>query len=209
MDGKSWIILVDRENSFRDVPNDYVQLSEPKKVRYIRYHNIHVPMANLAISDLRVFGKGSGKMPLPVKNVRVQRSKDRREVTLQWKSQSNCQGYVVRWGILPNKCYSSWTVYDKNTHLLKCLSVDQDYYFSVIAFNENGISKASDIVKPKAQEWKKLSSNRTSISFPTTLILWTNNLQSFSNLNYFNPVKQLLFDQFVHKLHILTNILKV
>ncbi|MBU2046233.1 MAG: family 43 glycosylhydrolase, partial [Bacteroidetes bacterium] len=53
LDDKTWFKLVDRKNSFRDVPNDYVALEAPQKARYIRYNNIHVPTANLAISGLR------------------------------------------------------------------------------------------------------------------------------------------------------------
>ncbi len=72
-DGKNWIKLVDRTNSFKDVPNDYVELGTPQTVRFVRYKNIHVPTTHLAISDLRVFGRGEGKAPVAVKNFSVNR----------------------------------------------------------------------------------------------------------------------------------------
>lgn len=142
-DGNTWSTLVDRSNNFRDVPNDYVELAAPATVRYIRYKNIHVPTPALAISGLRVFGIGQGKVPAKVKNFIVERKTDRRDAVLKWQAQSDCQGYHVYWGIAPDKLYNSWMVYGENSLLLKSLSVDQPYYFAIEAFNENGISERS------------------------------------------------------------------
>jgi hypothetical protein len=149
MDGKNWKIMVDKRDNFRDVPNDYVQLSEPKMTRFIRYNNIRVPSANLAISDLRIFGTASGKVPLQEKNFQVTRNSDRRDAFLQWQKQENAQGYLVRWGIAPDKLYNSWMVYEKNSLTMRCLSTDQEYYFDVLAFNENGIGQPAFIVQVK------------------------------------------------------------
>jgi hypothetical protein len=146
-DGEKWQTLVDRRNSFRDVPNDYVELGSPQTVRYIRYKNIHVPTPSLSISGLRVFGLGSGKAPTVVKNLLVKRYQDRRDALITWEQQKNCQGYNVLWGIAPDKLYSSWMVYDKNSLELKSLTVDQTYYFAVEAFNENGVSEKTRVVK--------------------------------------------------------------
>ncbi|NEU09935.1 family 43 glycosylhydrolase [Flavihumibacter sp. R14] len=146
-DGKSWRKLVDRENSFRDVPNDYVELGMPETVRYLRYRNIHVPTPNLAISGLRVFGISGGKAPSAVKGFKVNRYKDRRDAMLSWQKKEGAQGYNVLWGIAPDKLYNSWMVYDKDSLELKSLSVDQEYYFSVEAFSENGVSPKVKPVK--------------------------------------------------------------
>jgi hypothetical protein len=146
-DGKQWDTLVDRSNNYKDVPNDYVELGIPQTVRYIRYKNIEVPTPHLAISDLRVFGIGSGKAPAPVKNLSVNRHADRREALVRWDRQAGAQGYNILWGIAPDKLYSSWLVYDKNELLLKSLSVDQSYYFAIEAFNENGVSARSKPIK--------------------------------------------------------------
>jgi hypothetical protein len=147
VNGQNWITLIDRQNNFKDVPNDYVELIKPETVRYIRYRNIHVPTPCLSISDLRVFGVGPGRAPESVKNLVVHRNKDRRDAMISWEASSNSQGYNVLWGIAPDKLYSSWMVYNKNSLLLKSLSTDQPYYFSVEAFNENGISKRTKVVK--------------------------------------------------------------
>lgn len=146
-DGENWTLLVDRENSFEDVPNDYIELASPQNVRYIRYKNIHVPTPNLSISGLRVFGIGKGKVPGKIRELRVERHADRRDALITWEKQDNCQGYNVRWGIAPGKLHHSWLVYGKNSLELKSLSVDQEYYFVVEAFNENGIGKPSEVVK--------------------------------------------------------------
>ncbi len=149
LDTKSWKILVDRSDNFRDVPNDYVELEKPVMTRYVRFHNIFAPMRNLAISGLRIFGSGMGKKPMEVKGLRVIRYADKRDALVKWDNQDNCQGYNVKWGILPDKLYSSWMVYNNNFLKMRCLDTDQEYYFAVEAFNENGLSPLSEIVKIK------------------------------------------------------------
>lgn len=146
-DGENWDLIVDRKNSFKDVPNDYVELASPKKYRYIRYKNIHVPTPHLAISGLRVFGKGLGKLPAEVKGFKVERKSDKRDAMITWEKNPNTQGYNVLWGIAPDKLYSSWMIYDKNELDLKSLTLDQSYYFTIEAFNENGLSKRLPVIK--------------------------------------------------------------
>src|SRR5690606_28988808 len=147
LDGRNWQVLADRKNSFKDVPNDYVELGIPKKVRYVRYKNIHVPTPYLSISDLRVFGKGQGKAPAKVKNLKVNRLDDKRDALISWDKQPGAQGYNVLWGIAPDKLYNSWMVYDNNSLEMRSLSVGQSYYFSIEAFNENGVSERAKIIK--------------------------------------------------------------
>jgi hypothetical protein len=146
-DGRNWITLVDRKNSYKDVPNDYVELGIPQTVRYIRYKNIHVPTPHLAISGLRVFGIGQGKTPVAVKNYQVNRREDRRDAMITWDKVPTAQGYNVIWGIAPDKLYNSWMVYDDNSLLLKSLTTDQSYYFTIEAFNENGVSPRTKAMK--------------------------------------------------------------
>jgi len=68
-DGRNWHTLINKSNSYRDTPNDYVELPQPEKVRYIRYTNIEVPTPHLAISDIRIFGLGEGKKPSTGKSI--------------------------------------------------------------------------------------------------------------------------------------------
>ena len=141
LDGREWETLIDKSNSFKDTPNDYVELDLPVRTRYLRYRNVEVPTPHLAISDIRVFGIGEGKKPKAVTGFTVKRDSDRRDAMITWDAQENAQGYNVRWGIAPDKLYSSWLVYGNNHLLLKALTTDQEYYFTVEAFNENGISE--------------------------------------------------------------------
>ena len=53
----------------------------------------------------------------------------------------------MRWGIAPDKLYSSWLVYDQCELELKGLNIDQPYFFTVEAFNESGISDPTAVVK--------------------------------------------------------------
>ena len=148
LDGQSWTTIVDRSRNFKDVPNDYVQVDRPTRARFVRYRNIEVPTPHLAISDLRIFGLGEGKKPAAVKGLKVDRQQsDRRDALLTWEAGKNCQGYNIRWGIAPDKLYNSWLVYGKNELLLKSLTTDQSYYFTIEAFNENGISEPARLVE--------------------------------------------------------------
>ena len=149
LDGKTWFTLVDQSKNFKDVPNDYVELGIPKISRYIRYENIHVPTPNLAISGLRIFGVGNGKAPAKVKDFKVERLKDRREAILQWQPAADVQGYNIFWGISPSKLNHSWLLYDKNTLDLKALNAGPAYYFSIEAFNENGVSERTSVIKAR------------------------------------------------------------
>ena len=146
-DGENWFKMVDKSNSFKDTPNDYIELESAVSTRYIRYKNIEVPTPHLAMSEIRIFGIGNGKKPAPVKNFQLERQMDRRDISLHWTKQNNAQGYNVRWGIAPDKLYSSWIVYGDNELLLKSLNTDQTYYFAIEAFNENGVSELSAITK--------------------------------------------------------------
>lgn len=147
LDGSEWFPLVDRSRSYKDTPNDYVQLDAPRRARYVRYRNIEIPTPYLALSDIRVFGIGEGKKPRPVRHFQAVRQVDRRDALLTWTAQPGAQGYNIRWGIAPDKLYNSWLVYSADSLLLKSLTTDQSYYFSIEAFNENGLSPLNEPLK--------------------------------------------------------------
>jgi len=148
-DGENWEILVDKRNNDKDVPNDYVELKSPEVARYIRFTNYHVPTPNLAISGLRIFGKGQGEPPAGVSNFRIIRGEDRREASLTWSPVEGVQGYHLYYGIDPDKLYNSVMVYRDTTYQLNGLNVNPDYYFAIEAFNENGISERTEITLPE------------------------------------------------------------
>tara|TARA_Y100000815_G_scaffold275779_1_gene317464 strand:- start:4143 stop:5930 length:1788 start_codon:yes stop_codon:yes gene_type:complete len=146
-DGSTWQTVVDHSTSYKDSPNAYLALPQPVRAKLVRYKNIKVPGKNLALSEVRVFGKGMGKQPAMVKGFEVKREEDKRDASLSWKPVNNAQGYNIRWGIAPDKLYQSWLVYDKNTLFMRSLDRDQTYYFTIESFNENGISKRSGTIK--------------------------------------------------------------
>ncbi len=145
LDDVKWFTLIDKSGSYRDAPNDYVELESPTLVRYVRYNHIESPAPHLSLSEIRVFGIGTGKTPAAVKRLSLDRHADRRDISIQWENQPGAQGHNVRWGIAPDKLYSSWMVYGDNKLLLKALNTEQVYYFAIESFNENGVSGLSDI----------------------------------------------------------------
>jgi hypothetical protein len=146
-DGKNWQTVVDRSNSYKDAPNAYIVLNQPVHGKYVRYKNLEVPGPNLALSEIRVFGIGDGKKPDKVKNFKVKREADRRDAAFSWSPAKDAQGYNIRWGIAPDKLYQSWLIYDVNEHFMLCLDRGTSYYFTIEAFNENGISEQTEIIK--------------------------------------------------------------
>tara|TARA_R110001583_G_scaffold145096_1_gene297125 strand:+ start:70563 stop:72392 length:1830 start_codon:yes stop_codon:yes gene_type:complete len=146
-DYKNWEIAADYSKNTKDQPHAYIELKKEVKARYVRYKHVFSSNKNLAISEFRVFGKGSGVVPEKPDNFIVKRLLDRRDALLEWNKQNNVQGYVLYWGISPKKLNNSVLMYGSNSYELKALSKNQNYYFQVEAFNENGISKRSEILK--------------------------------------------------------------
>ena len=105
--------------------------------------NLNIPNKHLAMGDIRIFGIGNGNKPSKVKNLTIVRDKDTRNALITWDSVKNAQGYNLLWGISPDKLYSSYMIYkNKGTNLeLRSLNKNQEYYFAIEAFNENGISE--------------------------------------------------------------------
>ena len=148
-DGKNWETVVDRSTSFKDAPNAYLPLNQPVKGKFVRYKNLEVPGNNLALSEIRVFGKGLGKKPEKVKAFKVNRQEDSRDASFTWEPVKGAQGYNIRWGIAPDKLYHSWLIYDLNEHFMRNLDRHTTYYFSIESFNENGISEKSGVLEVK------------------------------------------------------------
>ncbi|HZI41449.1 MAG TPA: family 43 glycosylhydrolase, partial [Gemmatimonadaceae bacterium] len=100
LDGEAWHTVADLSRQpRRDRPNAYVELPAPLRARFVKYEHIHVGAANLAISDIRVFGNGSGPTPPPPQDLTAHRDTDERDATISWAAVPNVVGYNVRWGI--------------------------------------------------------------------------------------------------------------
>lgn len=147
-DAQNWTLVVDKSQNDKDVPHDYVELSKPFQARYIKMINIHNASGLFAISDFRVFGNGLGEKPKAVNAFNVKRDeKDSRNAMIYWNKQTDAIGYNIYFGIAPDKLYNSIMVYEGNSYDFRGLSKNTTYYFSIEAFNENGISNKSKIIK--------------------------------------------------------------
>jgi hypothetical protein len=148
LNGKTWKVLVDKSQNKTDVPHDYVALPTPVRTRYIKLVNKHMPTGKFAISDLRVFGLGSGAKPAAVKEFTVLRTAaDKRSAWLKWAPTDRAAGYNVYFGLGPDKLYSCIQVQGANEYTFKGMDKDRPYYFTIEAFNENGISTRVPVKK--------------------------------------------------------------
>ncbi len=147
-DGRTWRRIADLTGERRDRPNAYVELPRPVRARYVRYEHLHVGAANLAISDIRVFGRGGGPAPRAPTGLVVRRDADARNALVSWSPVRGAVGYNILWGIRPDRLHQTYQRFaDQGTTLeLRALSVGQDYWLAVEAFDENGVSPRSELV---------------------------------------------------------------
>ncbi len=144
-DGKTWHTTVDRSAGIGDHPHDYMELSKPVTARYFKIREIETPYrANFSIRDFRIFGFGPGEAPALPANIKAIRDvNDARNVTITWDSTAeNAEGYVVRYGIAPDKLYNSYIIRGEQKCQINALTVGVDYFFAVDAFNSAGINQA-------------------------------------------------------------------
>jgi xylan 1,4-beta-xylosidase len=147
-DGRTWGVIADLTNERRDRPSAYIELPTPVRARYVRYEHGYVASPNLAIGDIRIFGNGPGRAPATPAGLSVRRDADPRNALVTWKPVRGAVGYNVLWGIRPDKLYQTYQVFaDQGTTLeLRALTVGQDYYVAIEAFDENGVSGVSRAV---------------------------------------------------------------
>jgi hypothetical protein len=149
-DGKKWNVLVDKSTNKKDVPHDYVELSQPVQARFIKLENIHMPAGKFAISGLRVFGNGNGSKPEPVQGFIVLRTeKDKRSAFIKWRPVDNAFAYNIYYGTQPDKLYTSIMIHANNEYWMKAMDSQKTYYYCIEAINENGVSERSKIIEVK------------------------------------------------------------
>jgi len=146
LDSKTWTPIAEVPGTpRRDRPNAYLELATPTRARYVRYEHGHVGAANLAISEIRVFGNGDGPRPATPTALTARRDRDERNATIGWRPVPKVVGYNVRWGISPTKLYQTYQRFaDQGTTLeLRALTVGQPYWVAIESFDENGVSRLS------------------------------------------------------------------
>ena len=145
-DNKTWKTLADKTQNKIDAPHDYIELKTPVKARYIRLTNYRMPDGTFALAGLRVFGNGGGKAPAAVENLNMVRSEnDRAVVKLNWTKAPGAIGYNIRYGTAKDKLYHTYQVLGTESVTIGSLNSLQKYYFTIDAFNENGVTKGKKI----------------------------------------------------------------
>ena len=139
-DGVEWTILANQSANDVTNPHPLIVLDKPVTARYIKVTNLSELPGKFSIFDLRVFGLDNGDRPAAVKEFNVNRTADRRTVTLSWQPIIGAQGYFVHWGTDPDELFSACEVLEP-TLTLGLFSSDVDYYFRVDSFNESGVTK--------------------------------------------------------------------
>lgn len=145
IDGEHWCVLADKRNAQTNLCHDFIFFEEKIEARYIRVTGVEFPYNSvMAISGLRVFGLGNGQKPNAVKP--ETKRTDGMDARITWEKEDIAMGYNVRYGIAPDKLYSSWMVYDECELNLTFLDAEQEeYYVCVDAFNENGVTEGEAV----------------------------------------------------------------
>ena len=147
-DNKTWKTLADKTQNKTDVPHDYIELKTPVKARYIKLTNCKVPDGTFALAGLRVFGNGGGKAPSEAMNLHFKRSEsDRCVVDLNWNKTPGAIGYNIRYGTKRDKLYNNYQAFGVDSLTIRSLNALQKYYFTIDTFNENGITKGTNIIE--------------------------------------------------------------
>ena len=140
IDGVEWTILANKSANDVTNPHPLIVLDKAAMARYIKVTNLSELPGKFSIFDLRVFGLDNGEKPAAVKDIQVNRTADRRTITLSWQPVEGAQGYFVHWGTDKDELFSACEVLEP-TLTLGLFSSDVDYYFRVDSFNESGITK--------------------------------------------------------------------
>jgi len=132
----TWEMLIDKSQNLQDVPHDFSELAQPTAARFIRITNVFTPGGgNFAMRDLRVFGNSEQATFTPVDNITIERDADGRNAIIRWLPVANADGYLVRYGIAPDKLYNNYMVYDEDSIAIHSLNKGVEYSFSVEAFD--------------------------------------------------------------------------
>ena len=140
-DGERWFVLADERRAQTDLSHPFHVLPRITPLRYVRMTCEETPYnSRVSVSGLRVFGYGRGDAPAQVTGVTGEMT-DPMTCLLRWNAADGATGYQVRWGIAPDKLYSSAQVYGRCELLIPTLNAGQTYFFAVDAFNENGVAE--------------------------------------------------------------------
>ena len=151
-DATTWRTLVDKSTSTACIPHDYVELPEAVAGRYLKLENVHAASGGkFAVRDLRIFGNGNGAAPSPVSNLEITRhADDDRDVTVQWKSVADADGYLIRYGADPGAQDVHIQVQGGKREKLTfhALTHGVHYFWRIDSYNDSGVTPGM-IVHPE------------------------------------------------------------
>lgn len=141
-DAAEWVTVYDTIGTRADAPHAFVELEQPRRVRYVRVTSGAMPFGGrFAMSGLRVFGLADGPKPLAV-NPTGERT-DELTARLAWEPAPGAVGYNVRYGTSPEKLFHSWLVYDQSELVVGSLNAGVPYWFAVDSFNRAGVTEGT------------------------------------------------------------------
>ena len=134
-DGNKWNLLIDKSKNEKDMPHELIVLNKEVKTQFLRITNMKDMEGKFSLSDFRVFGKGNSTPPPAVTGFEaIRNSDDSRRFTFKWNEQQNTTGYIIRWGVKPDKLNNAVMVFG-NKYEAGHFNRDSKYYFSIEAFN--------------------------------------------------------------------------
>ena len=144
-DGTNYFVLEDKSNAETNLPHDFVVKEEGVQIRYLKLTVFEVPYSqNPCVSGLRVFGLGNGEKPTePQYQAERVGTMDMR-ITIE--PQADAVGYNVLWGFAPDKLYHSCMTFTAEQNI-GALVEGETVYVRVDAFNENGITEGTKVIK--------------------------------------------------------------
>lgn len=143
-DGVNYIMIENKAEVLTDLPHDLVVRQEGIRMRYLRLTVLEVPYRqNPCISGFRAFGIGKGEKPEAPCFQAVRTGDLDMDVEI---SGTGAVGYNILWGHEPEKLYHSYMVFGTRQRV-GALVKGRHYYVRVDAFNENGITEGTEIVR--------------------------------------------------------------
>lgn len=140
--GTSWKTIVDRTANDKDRAHELIIPDAPLQTRHIRITNTKEIPGKFSLYDIRVFGQGKGTLPSKVTGLEANRDKsDKRIYRLKWNKAGGASGYILRWGVNEEQLNNAAMVYGTEFEG-RFFNRDTDYYFSIDAFNENGLTSS-------------------------------------------------------------------
>ncbi|MFA6794794.1 MAG: family 43 glycosylhydrolase [Proteiniphilum sp.] len=146
IDGDQWKVLTDKSKNENDRPHELLVFDAGIEIQFLRITNTKEMKGKFSLFDFRVFGKGHKDFPRAVSQFDVSRDSDRRKITFRWNAQDNTTGYILRWGVKRDQLNNAVMVFE-NQFEGRFFNRDSEYYFSIDAFNESGITKGTTILE--------------------------------------------------------------